>query len=297
MTTPSRPIPREEAAARASVAVAVAVSVCFTLAGCSVSRPVLRPADRVPTTTTTITTAPTSITTTASTTTTAPAGRPTASTATTGAAPTTGAPSSDDAPSFVATARDGRAAVAVYEQPGDTEADRTVANPGDYGQAQVFLVLDREPGWLRVALPVRPNGSTGWLREADVTVTQHRYRIVVSLSRHRFEVFDAGRRILDAPAGIGTSDTPTPGGTYYTWVLIDPSNSGYGAYAYGLSGFSDALDTFAGGDGRLGIHGTTDETSVGRDVSHGCIRVTDAVITRLVHDVGLPLGVPVTVTR
>jgi len=184
----------------------------------------------------------------------------------------------------------------VYESPGATGPRSTVANPGEYGQAQVFLVLDRQPGWVHVVLPVRPNGSTGWLRDGDVSLTQHRYRMSVSLSGHRFQVFDGKRLIVDPPAGIGTSDTPTPGGTYYTWVLIDPTNSGYGAFAYGLSGFSEVLDRFGGSDGRLAIHGTTDASTIGRDVSHGCVRISDEVITELVEDVGLPLGVPVTVT-
>ena len=96
--------------------------------------------------------------------------------------------------------------------------------------------------------------------------------------------------------GVGTSDTPTPAATYYTWVLLAPTNSGYGQYAYGLSGFSDVLDEFAGGDARLGIHGTDDESSIGRNVSHGCIRITDETVIKMVEELQLPLGVPVTVT-
>jgi len=70
--------------------------------------------------------------------------------------------------------------------------------------------------------------------------------------------------VVEGAAGIGTSDTPTPGGEYYTWVAIDPTNSDYGAYAYGLSGFSEKVSNFNGGDGRLGIHGTDDTSSIGR---------------------------------
>jgi lipoprotein-anchoring transpeptidase ErfK/SrfK len=95
---------------------------------------------------------------------------------------------------------------------------------------------------------------------------------------------------------VGTSDTPTPAATYFTWVLLAPTNSGYGQYAYGLSGFSDVLQTFAGGDARLGIHGTSDASSIGRTVSHGCIRVSDTTVKTMVEKLGLPLGVPVKVT-
>ncbi len=278
--------------ARRLLGVLLVAPALVGVAACSAERPVLRPADRVPTTTTTAVIEGFGSTSTSEE---AVGQDPRQATPTPTPTPAP-APAAGDGTSLVATVLDDRAEVEVFDDPGAAAARTRVENPGEYGQAQVFLVLDRRPGWLRVVLPVRPNGSTGWVREGDVTLTRHRYRIDVSLSRHRIEVYDGDERIVDAPAGIGTTDTPTPGGTYYTWVLIDPSNSGYGAYAYGLNGFSDVLDRFGGGDGRLGIHGTTDESTVGRDVSHGCIRVTDAVITQLVEAIGLPLGVPVTVT-
>ena len=69
------------------------------------------------------------------------------------------------------------------------------------------------------------------------------------------------------------------------------TNGPYGSYAYGLSGFSNVLTSFGGGDGVIGIHGTNDPSSIGQDVSHGCIRLQNADIERLVRF--LPLGTPV----
>ena len=57
------------------------------------------------------------------------------------------------------------------------------------------------------------------------------------------------------------------------------------------SGFSDVLFDFAGGDGQVGIHGTNDPSGLGCDVSHGCIRMSNAGIAFLVQT--LPPGVPV----
>jgi lipoprotein-anchoring transpeptidase ErfK/SrfK len=51
------------------------------------------------------------------------------------------------------------------------------------------------------------------------------------------------------------------------------------------------LTSFAGGDGVIGIHGTNDPSSIGTDVSHGCIRMSNEGITRLAKV--LPLGTPV----
>jgi lipoprotein-anchoring transpeptidase ErfK/SrfK len=158
----------------------------------------------------------------------------------------------------------------------------------------VFLVVGREGGRLEVLLPVRPNGSRGWIDASTVDVASHDYQIQVSLSGYRMLVQKGSEVVVDTAIGVGTEDTPTVGGDFYTWVLIDPTNAGYGSYAYGLSGFS-TLEEFAGGDGRMGIHGTTDESSIGRNVSHGCVRIPDEVVVRMVEEVQLPLGVPVTV--
>ncbi|HET6836076.1 MAG TPA: L,D-transpeptidase [Acidimicrobiales bacterium] len=48
----------------------------------------------------------------------------------------------------------------------------------------------------------------------------------------------------------------------------DP-NGPYGPYADGLSGFSNVLDEFKGGDGVIGIHGTNQPEAIGTDVSPG----------------------------
>ena len=130
------------------------------------------------------------------------------------------------------------------------------------------------------------------------TGKQLTYRIEVSLSGHRVKVFQGDQQIVDTPAGVGTGDTPTPPGTYYLVALIKPTNNGYGPYAYALSGHSETpgLETFGGGEGRLGLHGTDDPGSIGKDASHGCIRIPNDVITRMAEQIGLPLGVPVVVT-
>ena len=73
----------------------------------------------------------------------------------------------------------------------------------------------------------------------------------------------------------------------------DP-NTIYGPYAYGLSGHSDALSTFDGGDAELGVHGNNDASVLGHDVTHGCIRMSNAKITYLAGI--LPLGTPVTIS-
>jgi lipoprotein-anchoring transpeptidase ErfK/SrfK len=126
-----------------------------------------------------------------------------------------------------------------------------------------------------------------------VALAQNPYRIVVHLGKHRLDVFNGEQRVLRKPVGIGTEATPTPKGRYYVTQLYEPPNPGgaYGPFAYALSGFSEVLETFQGGDPIIGIHGTNRPDLVGQDVSHGCIRLRNAAVTRLAAM--LPLGTPV----
>jgi lipoprotein-anchoring transpeptidase ErfK/SrfK len=183
--------------------------------------------------------------------------------------------------------------VKVFDSPADEKPSRRLDNPTEVGAPLVFLVTVETGKWLKVLLPVRPNGSTGWIRSNQVKLLQHDYRIEVLLDRHRLRAYDGDEVILNTEIAVGTQDTPTPGGRYYIKELLKPPNpnSVYGTYAYGLSGFSNVLESFAGGEGVIGIHGTNDPSVIGTDVSAGCIRMTNQDIEKLVKV--LPLGTPV----
>ncbi|MBA3409626.1 MAG: L,D-transpeptidase [Geodermatophilaceae bacterium] len=60
-----------------------------------------------------------------------------------------------------------------------------------------------------------------------------------------------------------------------------------------MSGFSNVFTGYSGGDGVIGIHGINRPETVGTDVSDGCIRTTNEVISQLVEQIGIPLGTPV----
>ena len=182
--------------------------------------------------------------------------------------------------------------IAVHQQRDGPVALR-LANPNADGAPLVFLVQEEQPSWLRVLLPVRPNGASGWIRADAVTLSSTGYHIDVYLDAHRIVVTDGDRVVDDEPIGVGRASTPTPGGVYYlTELLQQPTPDGvYGPYAYGLSGYSNVLHAFNGGTGIVGIHGTNDPAGLGHDVSHGCIRMSNAGITKLAHL--LPLGTPV----
>jgi lipoprotein-anchoring transpeptidase ErfK/SrfK len=178
--------------------------------------------------------------------------------------------------------------VPVFNQPDAPEPNTTVANPVSADGVNVgpviFLVhgaYDPAAEMLEVELPVRPNGTTGWVRASEMAISANRFRIEVGLGEHRIRVFDGGEVVLDEPIGVGTTDTPTPGGVFYIRSLIASTDPAYGTYAFGLSGFSDVHQSFNGGPGDIGIHGTNDPSTIGTDVSNGCIRLADENVVRL----------------
>lgn len=183
--------------------------------------------------------------------------------------------------------------IEVFAGPIAPEPEHVLDNPTSIGGPLVFLVEQSVDGWHEVLLPLRPNGSTGWVRADDVTLSWHQYRVEVHLEEFRLDVFHEGEEIFEATVGVARENAPTPGGRYYITELLAPPdpNSVYGSFAYGLSGFSEVFESFNGGPGQLGIHGTNDPSTIGTQVSSGCVRLNNSDIEFLAEF--LPLGTPV----
>jgi hypothetical protein len=195
-------------------------------------------------------------------------------------------------PTFVATAS--KPTVAVTDAP-DGRFVVALNSPLPFSRMPVnFQVLD-DPGtgWLHVALRTRPNGSTGWIRAADVAVTTHDWSIDVDLTAHWITVYKGGEVWLENPVVTGTPATPTPIGDFFTAEGVWETNKwgAHGPFTYGLSAHSEVFMTFDGGDGQIGIHGTNAPQLRGTSSSNGCIRLSNDDITRMAQN--LPMGVPV----
>ncbi len=136
----------------------------------------------------------------------------------------------------------------------------------------------------KVQLPVRPNGSTGWVRAVDVSLRKLHTRIAVDLSLRRITLFRSGRVILTTTAVIGAPSTPTPTGRFYVNQRLLAANpiGGYGPGAVGISAFSPVLLNWPQG-GPIAIHGTDAPGLIGSAVSHGCLRVYNRDALRLLR--------------
>src|SRR2546427_326213 len=84
----------------------------------------------------------------------------------------------------------------------------------------VLAVVGTAAGFLAVqtgALPMRPNGTTGWVVHGALG-SLHRVRtwLVIDRARLRAKFYKRNRVLWSAPVGIGKPSTPTPTGLY--WV-------------------------------------------------------------------------------
>jgi lipoprotein-anchoring transpeptidase ErfK/SrfK len=193
--------------------------------------------------------------------------------------------------SEIATARGSK--VTIFHRQGDTSAWRSMPSPNGYGAPRVFLVDQDASDWLRVRLPIRPNGSTGWIKTPEVSLTRTTRRVEIDPAAFRFTVLDGRQVLRTGKVATGEGGTPTPAGLFFFTELLRPQDpeGPYGAYAFGLSGFSSTLKSFAGGPGQIAVHGTNAPGLLGSKASHGCIRVSNADITWMAQN--LPLGTPV----
>ncbi|MBV8161149.1 MAG: L,D-transpeptidase [Acidimicrobiia bacterium] len=181
--------------------------------------------------------------------------------------------------------------IGVYDSPTAPTPLMTMSNRTEHGLPRVFLVAGQDAGRLKVLLPIRPNDSVGWVNPPDVNTFDVNYWMRVSTSTHTMTVGNGNQMVLQEPVAVGTGGTPTPLGTFYLTELVKPIRQPYlGPYAYTTSAHSDVLYSFMGGDGTVGVHGTDAPGSIGRAVSHGCIRMSNGGITTLAGI--LPLGTP-----
>ncbi|HWR56220.1 MAG TPA: L,D-transpeptidase [Negativicutes bacterium] len=108
------------------------------------------------------------------------------------------------------------------------------------------------------------------------------YAITVHLAARRLTLYRDGSPLRSYPVGIGKMLTPTPTGTFHI-VSKKPNPGGpFGNMWLGLS------------IPHYGIHGTNNPASIGKIVSHGCIRMYNRDVLELARLI--PIGTVVRIT-
>lgn len=171
------------------------------------------------------------------------------------------------------------------------------------GEPQLLTVLGSAEHdgrqWLRVLLPIRPNDTRGWIPRDNVVLVSTPYWIAVNKSARWVTVYRKGKLIHRFRAVIGKPATPTPDGLAAIYE-VDPQSppTGFlGPWALPLTIFSNVLNNFGGGPGRVAIHGRDGASlndPLGSARSHGCIRIDNAAIDWMATNV--LQGTPVQIT-
>jgi len=165
------------------------------------------------------------------------------------------------------------------------------------GERTVLPVLGETKDWVRVRLPGRPNGRSGWIVRRGTLVSTTRWHIVIDVTTRRVIVYRSGRVVRTVKAVVGKPSTPTPRGQFFVEEAIQLRATDVGApFALALSARSEVLQEFDGGPGQIALHGLDNVGGIpGTAVSHGCVRLANAMMRWLVLRIGP--GVPVTVIR
>ena len=177
---------------------------------------------------------------------------------------------------------------ALYDAPSGAPFARV--DPTGFGDTWL-PVIATQGEWLRVLLPSRPNGSTGWLRTADVRKASTPYVVRVHLGSFRMELVegpDTAQAVVGSwTVGTGKKSAPTPTGRTFVLGAISDARQHYSPVILPLGTHSLTHDTFGGGPGTVAIHTWPTASGFGTASSDGCVRVPSDALERLTE---VPLG-------
>ena len=148
--------------------------------------------------------------------------------------------------------------------------------------------------WVRVRLPMLPNGRTGWVPRRMIGPYNEIWtHLVIDRRLFTATLYRKGRAVFTTRVGVGKPYWPTPAGEFYVRERIsgftDPI---YGPIAFGTNARSNVLTDWPGG-GFVGIHGTNQPEILPGRVSHGCVRMPNAAVRKLARLISV--GTPVTI--
>ena len=194
--------------------------------------------------------------------------------------------------------------VPVYDAPGGSRLSFRDGQVWSYtfrGNRLVVRVVQGSRGdeWAKVELPVRPNGSRGWVRTENFNWSTVSHHILIDVSDRSVTLYEGDDVVATTGAIVGKSTTPTPTLRGFIVEKLPNHNRQNGSRVVGdwilmLSFFSEALDSFGGGLPRIALHGTHIPDRVGEALSNGCIRIPNNIIEVIARTA--PLGTVVNIS-
>lgn len=164
---------------------------------------------------------------------------------------------------------------------------------------QEILAVRKQTGsdgnvWYRVSIPMRPNGTYGWIPASSVSLSPTAGQIVVNVATRTIDLYWHGKHRYHAKVAVGAPGKETPLGHYFVAARFVPYHDPFlGVFAVETSAYSK-LTEWPGG-GVVGIHGTSEPQLLGLAVSHGCVRVANSTAVQLKRYA--PLGTPIWIKK
>jgi L,D-transpeptidase catalytic domain len=166
-------------------------------------------------------------------------------------------------------------ATQMRSSPGGHAYARVGTHTG-FGSPQALWVVRHSGRWLGVVSAIAGNNRLGWIAAADASLSRVDWELKVSLSTRRLTVLHDGRTLERYTVAIGQPSAPTPTGRFAVSDRLNTGDPGgpYGCCILALSAKAPhAIQGWSGGN-RIAIHSTPETSSIGKPVSHGCLRLT-----------------------
>jgi lipoprotein-anchoring transpeptidase ErfK/SrfK len=145
-----------------------------------------------------------------------------------------------------------------------------------FGSVQTFWVEHLSGSWLGVVSNLVGNNRIGWIPASSATLSRVNWELKASLSKRELTVLHNGKPMERYSIAIGAPDAPTPTGRFAVTDRLstgDPAGP-YGCCILALSALAPhAIQDWSGGN-RIALHSTPETDSIGKPVSHGCMRLS-----------------------
>jgi hypothetical protein len=178
----------------------------------------------------------------------------------------------------------------VFKKQTDSEASWLLSNPGPFKGDRVLLIRNIEEDWIQVSMPIRPHGTTAWIKRDSVSITEHKAKVIVDKYTGLLEGWENGELLFKESFDSGSEEHPTPLGDFYINEINVGSNEISESELVGITAFSTTIDPTSEGDPAIAFLARESNEGSDEPSTRGCIRVGRKVLDLIA---GLPLGTPV----
>lgn len=156
-------------------------------------------------------------------------------------------------------------------------ARQPIRNPTDAAVPTWLPVIAADAddqSWVRVLLPCRPNGATGWVHtDARITEAARTARIEINHAHRRLRLFQRDTLLGAWPVAVGKPCSPTPRGRTFLLAQVRDLHPAFSPLVFPLGLHATADLTYGGLPGTLAIHTWPIPDVFGHPCTDGGVRI------------------------